>query len=151
LCDWRRYGCNPLLRRIVGHRRALGWTHVALSKLFLSTYDEHFVHDIPFARHAMAIDEYRRDFVRVPCGGSGTVSGGDIEGVTRFRQTWFAGNHADVGGSYPENESRLSDIALKWMVDFIATEIPDATARNGIAPITSKCSLPPAQEAREDP
>jgi uncharacterized protein (DUF2235 family) len=108
---------------------ALGWTHVALSKLFLSTYDEHFVHDVPFARHAMAIDEYRRDFVRVRWGGSGTVSGGDIEGVTRFRQTWFVGNHADVGGSYPENESRLSDIALKWMVDFIATEIPDATAR----------------------
>jgi uncharacterized protein (DUF2235 family) len=47
---------------------ALGWTHVALSKLFFSTYDMHFVPDIPFARHAMAIDEYRRDFVRVPWG-----------------------------------------------------------------------------------
>jgi hypothetical protein len=30
-------------------------------------------------------------------------------------QTWFAGNHSDIGGSYPETESRLSDIALKWM------------------------------------
>jgi hypothetical protein len=89
----------------------------------------HFVPDIPFARHAMAIDEYRRDFLRVPWGGSGTVPDGDIEGVTRFRQTWFAGNHSDVGGSYPENESRLSDIALKWMVDFIAKEIPDEAAR----------------------
>jgi uncharacterized protein (DUF2235 family) len=108
---------------------ALGWTHVALSKLFFSTYDMHFVPDIPFARHAMAIDEYRKDFLRVPWGGSGTVPDGDIEGVTRFRQTWFAGNHSDVGGSYPENESRLSDIALKWMVDFIAKEIPDEAAR----------------------
>jgi hypothetical protein len=32
-----------------------------------------------------------------------------------FKQVWFAGNHSDVGGSYPENESRLSDIALEWM------------------------------------
>ena len=28
---------------------------------------------------------------------------------------WFAGNHSDIGGSYPEIESRLSDIALHWM------------------------------------
>jgi hypothetical protein len=41
-----------------------------------------------------------------------------------FQQIWFFGNHADIGGSYPENESRLSDIALKWMVDFIESEIP---------------------------
>jgi hypothetical protein len=38
-------------------------------------------------------------------------------------QKWFAGNHSDIGGSYPETESRLSDIALKWMVDE-ATSIP---------------------------
>jgi hypothetical protein len=30
---------------------------------------------------------------------------------------WFAGNHSDIGGSYPETESRLSDIALKWMAE----------------------------------
>ena len=111
---------------------ALGWTHLALSKMFSPAFDVHFVPGIPFARHAMAIDEYRRDFVRVPWGGSGTVPDGDIAGVTRFRQVWFAGNHADVGGSYPENESRLSDIALKWMVDFINKEIPDEGARVAI-------------------
>ena len=33
-----------------------------------------------------------------------------------FIQLWFAGNHSDIGGSYPEAESRLSDIALQWMV-----------------------------------
>jgi hypothetical protein len=32
---------------------------------------------------------------------------------------------ADVGGSYPENESRLSDITLDWMVDFITKAIPE--------------------------
>jgi uncharacterized protein (DUF2235 family) len=114
---------------------ALGWTHFTISKImrklpFLSSeYDVHFVHAVPFTRHAMAIDEYRRDFVRVPWGGSGTVPDGDVKGVTRFRQVWFAGNHADIGGSYPENESRLSDITLKWMVDFISREIPDEPAR----------------------
>ena len=34
-----------------------------------------------------------------------------------FVQRWFAGNHSDIGGSYPENESRLSDISLEWMLD----------------------------------
>jgi len=33
---------------------------------------------------------------------------------------WFAGNHSDVGGGYPENEARLSDITLKWMRDSAA-------------------------------
>jgi hypothetical protein len=32
-----------------------------------------------------------------------------------WKQYWFAGNHSDIGGSYPENESRLSDLALGWM------------------------------------
>jgi hypothetical protein len=39
---------------------------------------------------------------------------------------WFAGNHADIGGSYPENESRLSDITLAWMLEFITDKIPEA-------------------------
>jgi hypothetical protein len=38
---------------------------------------------------------------------------------------WFAGNHSDIGGSYPEEESRLSDIALEWMVnEATRTEFP---------------------------
>jgi hypothetical protein len=32
-------------------------------------------------------------------------------------QCWFAGDHSDVGGSYPETESRLSDISLQWMLE----------------------------------
>jgi len=34
-----------------------------------------------------------------------------------FQQIWFAGNHSDIGGSYPEDESRLSDVSLKWMIE----------------------------------
>ena len=29
---------------------------------------------------------------------------------------WFLGAHADVGGGYAETESRLSDVALQWMM-----------------------------------
>lgn len=37
--------------------------------------------------------------------------------IPRFEQIWFAGNHADIGGGYPESEARLSDIALNWMLE----------------------------------
>jgi hypothetical protein len=60
-------------------------------------------------------------------GGSGTVLWPNRQNEPeQFDQIWFAGNHADVGGSYPENESRLSDITLKWMVNFITQEILEA-------------------------
>jgi len=42
----------------------------------------------------------------------------EVEGEPKpFVQYWFAGNHSDIGGSYPEAESRLSDIALGWMLE----------------------------------
>jgi hypothetical protein len=110
---------------------AVGWNHFLISwfiKLITWSehpYDLHFPRDVPYARHAMAIDEYRRDFVRVPWGGTGTVSYDDLEGLQRFDQVWFAGNHSDIGGSYPENESRLSDINLQWMADLIAKKLPE--------------------------
>jgi uncharacterized protein (DUF2235 family) len=78
---------------------------------------------VSFARSANAIDETRIDFARVPWGhtiGAPYQIGGHI----CFKQWWFAGNHSDIGGSYAEAESRLSDIALKWMIEE-ATEIPD--------------------------
>ncbi|NNM74215.1 DUF2235 domain-containing protein [Enterovirga aerilata] len=70
---------------------------------------------VTYARSANAIDETRADFARV--GWANTVGAPEsIDGVRRLRQVWFAGNHSDVGGSYPETESRLSDIALEWMI-----------------------------------
>ncbi len=41
-----------------------------------------------------------------------------------LQQFWFAGNHSDIGGSYIENKSRLSDISMQWMTA-AAQEIPD--------------------------
>jgi Uncharacterized alpha/beta hydrolase domain (DUF2235) len=43
---------------------------------------------------------------------------------------WFAGNHSDVGGSYRENEARLSDISLGWMVHAVRN-LPDGRTPDG--------------------
>jgi uncharacterized protein (DUF2235 family) len=59
-------------------------------------------------RHAMSIDE-RRCYYRQNLWGPLPQQ--------NVKQVWFAGVHSDVGGSYPEQESGLSKIALKWMVD----------------------------------
>lgn len=86
-------------------------------------YDNSLNKRVRFARHAIAIDETRKDFAREPWANSGDWSAkpGEPEWL---RQVWFAGNHSDVGGSYPEDESRLSDISLQWMVEQ-ALELPD--------------------------
>lgn len=76
-----------------------------------------------YARSAYAIDETRADFDRVPWGP--TRKGVDeTAGHKTFRQVFFAGNHSDIGGSYAEVESRLSDNALAWMLEE-AVSIPD--------------------------
>ena len=41
----------------------------------------------------------------------------DAQGIDTFQQYWFAGNHSDIGGGYAENESRLSDITMGWMIE----------------------------------
>ena len=54
--------------------------------------------------HAIAIDEKRKFFPVLKWNAEARVT-----------QTWFPGVHSDVGGGY--DESGLSDIALKWMID----------------------------------
>ena len=59
-------------------------------------------------RHAVAIDEkraYYRQNLFTPA-----FANQDI------KQVWFAGVHSDVGGSYPQNQSGLSQISLAWMI-----------------------------------
>jgi uncharacterized protein (DUF2235 family) len=82
-------------------------------------YDRLLGQAVTYARHAISIDENRADFPRLPWGpGKGIKSRPEIDGEPKpFVQLWFAGNHSDIGGSYPEAESRLSDIALGWMLD----------------------------------
>lgn len=72
-------------------------------------YDTKLGANVSIARHALAIDELRRDFeptIWLP-----------REGLD-LKQVWFAGAHSDVGGGYrPDREDRLaSDVPLRWMM-----------------------------------
>jgi hypothetical protein len=95
-------------------------------------YDKHLDNAVWYARHAMSIDENRADFARVPWGSTQNQGPPRPDSYPDWLdQIWFAGVHSDIGGSYSENESRLSDIALEWMVH-AAENLPDANTSNGI-------------------
>ena len=63
---------------------------------------------VEYGFHAMAINEMRGDF---------PVTSWNVRQLGNIDQVWFVGAHADVGGGYPSDESRLSDIALQWMTN----------------------------------
>jgi uncharacterized protein (DUF2235 family) len=92
------------------------WKTIHLTELRMRFYDTQLNINVGWARHALAIDEARADFDRVPWGTPKEWRRTEKGEPEWFRQLWFAGNHSDVGGSYPESESRLSDISLDWMV-----------------------------------
>ena len=81
-----------------------------LTEARMRFYDHDLSEHVPFARHAISIDECRASFERV-------IWGAKDQTKTDLVQKWFSGNHADIGGGYPENESRLSDASLEWMAN----------------------------------
>ncbi|MBA4045669.1 MAG: hypothetical protein C0510_00200 [Erythrobacter sp.] len=83
----------------------------------LKHYDRFLDSSVGYARHALSIDENRKRFPRVGWANGGDALKQDRGPLEWLKQEWFAGNHSDIGGSYPEDESRLSDIALRWMID----------------------------------
>ena len=107
-------------------QQLLTFHHTAIWQWF---YDIRINENVGYAKHAISIDENRKDFARVAWGYKNddhkhANSNRDTGGNIWFEQVWFAGNHSDIGGSYPENESRLSDISLDWMFK-CASIIPD--------------------------
>lgn len=90
---------------------------VHLTGIKMEFFDKSLNKNVRYARHALAIDERRADFDRVGWINDGRPPNREINEGAWFTQYWFAGNHSDVGGSYPENESRLSDLSLKWMAN----------------------------------
>ncbi|MDK9696746.1 MAG: DUF2235 domain-containing protein [Siculibacillus sp.] len=100
------------------------WTTAHLNPLHMRFYDKTLNTNVGWARHALAIDERRADFDRVPWGNVTELREVAAGQPDWLQQIWFAGNHADIGGGYPETQSRLSDAALAWMVNE-ATRIPD--------------------------
>lgn len=87
------------------------------AKWRMQDYDRGLDSRVKFARHALSIDETRKSFSRVKWGFKKVDYTSEEDELEPFIQLWFAGNHSDIGGSYPENQSRLSDISLKWMID----------------------------------
>lgn len=82
---------------------SVGWIWNPL-KLPYTARDPGMAH----GRHAISIDE-RRCYFRTNLWGD-ALSNQDI------KQVWFAGVHSDIGGSYPQAESGLSQITLEWML-----------------------------------
>jgi uncharacterized protein (DUF2235 family) len=100
------------------------WETFHFTEPQMKFYNKQLSPKVGYARHALSIDEHRKDFDRVPWGNTGDMPIREGGKFFWFKQLWFAGNHADIGGGYTENESRLSDISLEWMIGE-ATKIPN--------------------------
>ncbi len=72
-------------------------------------YDAKIGKNVRVARHALAIDEHRSDFVPTLWKARENMD---------LQQVWFTGAHSDIGGSYKpdKNGSLLSDNSLDWMI-----------------------------------
>ncbi len=73
-------------------------------------YDNKIGSIIETARHALSIDELRKDF-------EPTIWTKDADNKVDLKQVWFAGVHSDVGGGYkPDGDGKaLSEIPMLWM------------------------------------
>ena len=83
---------------------SIGWVYSPMTLQGTSNNES-----VTNVRHAISIDE-RRAFFRQNLWGTRFEKQQDI------RQVWFAGVHSDVGGSYLEEVSNLSNISLEWMI-----------------------------------
>lgn len=98
--------CKPHFVGVWDTVSSVGWVYEAVHFPFTRASKNP---DLHIVRHAVSIDE-RRAFFRQNLFGEPHDAQQDI------REVWFAGVHSDVGGSYPEAESQLSKIALRWML-----------------------------------
>lgn len=100
--------CRPHFVGVWDTVSSMGWIYNAVKFPFTTATGNP---DLNIVRHAISIDE-RRAFFRQNLFGppSPKNPNQDVEEV------WFAGVHSDVGGSYEEDKSQLSRIALRWMV-----------------------------------
>lgn len=67
--------------------------------------------NVAHARHALALDEWRRHFEAYRFAVEATN-----DPKRDLREMWFRGVHSDIGGTYPDDH-RLADIALRWVLD----------------------------------
>jgi len=111
----------------VGSLGIPGNVFTRLNGRFHSFHDVKLSRSVQFGYQALALDEHRSSFKptlwevqaqdtdsssSVP-GATGEI--GFLGGQQVVEQVWFAGAHSDVGGGY--SDDRLSDGALKWLMD----------------------------------
>jgi uncharacterized protein (DUF2235 family) len=118
--------CKPHFVGLWDTVSSVGWVYDPVTLPF--TYANP---DIQVGRHAISIDE-RRCFFRQNLWSNESSATQDIQ------QIWFAGVHCDVGGGYAENESGLSKVALKWMIDeaMLAGLLIDPSKRDRVLGVT---------------
>lgn len=109
---------------------ALSKRHVHWAFWKNKNYDRYLSGQVKYARHALAIDEERASFPRVEWGMKATAERKKNQKPRWLKQVWFAGCHSDIGGSYAEDESRLSDIALTWLVEELKECVPNIQVRD---------------------
>lgn len=98
--------CKPHFVGVWDTVSSVGWVYDAVRFPFTRATKNP---DLHIVRHAVSIDE-RRAFFRQ------NMFGAPHDAQQDVKEIWFAGVHSDVGGSYPESESQLSKLALRWMV-----------------------------------
>ncbi len=99
-------GCKPHFVGLWDTVSSVGWVYQPVHFPFTNASHNS---DFRLVRHAMSIDEHRAFFRQ-------NLFGTPKDPAQDVQEVWFAGVHSDVGGSYPEVESQLSKIALRWMV-----------------------------------
>ena len=85
-----------------------------------SFFDTRLHPSINNAYHALALDEHRSPY-------SPAVWELQDNGTTNLEQTWFAGAHSNIGGSY--EDSGIADITLAWMMDRLAGNMLEDRAK----------------------
>jgi uncharacterized protein (DUF2235 family) len=98
--------CKPHFLGVWDTVSSVGWIYNGVRFPFTKATNNP---DLNIVRHAVSIDE-RRAFFRQNLVGAPHSPQQDVE------ELWFAGTHSDIGGGYPEQESQLSKIALRWML-----------------------------------
>ncbi|MBO6556122.1 MAG: DUF2235 domain-containing protein [Pseudomonadales bacterium] len=114
--DFRSNHCHQLRNvHFVGVWDTVGALGIPISLMGMfdgndEFYDNRMGSNVSIARHALAIDERREDFAPTIWQPKPGVD---------LKQIWFAGSHADVGGSYePDDDGKaIADVPLQWMLD----------------------------------
>jgi uncharacterized protein (DUF2235 family) len=101
---------------------SVGWITTPLRLLHLAQNPS-----IVIGRHAISVDERRCFYhdniwgdavqIQIPPCLIDTPRGNALNQLQDLAQVWFPGVHSDVGGSYGQYASGLSNASLEWMMD----------------------------------